>query len=270
MTRLSAWAALAVVCILFSSSGILAINDPGLPKYANGILTDFVTPTVNPGETVDFSMNLTNTYGEDPTAIMTDIRLTVGIYMYSTSEESRVVDDEFKNPPLLFGVSIEEQIPVDRLDVDDTLRIIIPIYTEPNTPHGSPFLPSTYFMRFRLEFQFEGNTTTVVLQSRGFFTDEQWDEMVSFEGEDPIVNRTYMKSIGVDGLIPDSSFGLKVPIPRWPLGIIIFGCIFASVMALYYYVVGNPGRLPWLEKRFYYLRGKLGESWSKLKDRRRK
>ncbi|HEX9908841.1 MAG TPA: hypothetical protein VGB78_10335 [Thermoplasmata archaeon] len=268
MIRPVAWIALAVACILLLPSGVLGdVNDAGAPKYANGILNGFVTPTVKPGQVVEFSLNLTNTYSDDPTANMTDVRLTVGVYMYATSEESEEVGDDFRDPPLLFGLGTEQEIDIEDVDVGATLRIEIPIQTERDTPHGSTFSPSTYFVRFKLVFEFEGNATAVVMQSKGYFTDEQWDTMVSFESDEPIVNRTYMKSLGVDGLIPDSSFGLKVPIPRWPLGLLIFGCVCASGMALYYYVMGNPGRYPRLEKRLYYLRGKLGELRGKLQDR---
>jgi hypothetical protein len=110
----------------------------------------------------------------------------------------------------------------------------------------------------------------VLLQSRGFFTDEQWDHMVSFSGNESIVNTTYMHSLGVDGLLPDSSFGIKIPIPRWPLYLLIAVICGIAFMATYYFVLDNPGRYPKLEQRFYYLRGKLSELRSQLKDRRRK
>ena len=84
------------------------------------------------------------------------------------------------------------------------------------------------------------------------------------------MNTTYLKSLGVDGILPDSSFGIKIPIPRWPLGVIVAGCAGLSFMALYYFTLDNPGKYPRLEKRFYYLRGKLRETRGKLEYRRRK
>jgi len=245
------------------------IPDPGSSRYANNILGGFITPTVRPGQLVEFSFNVTNPYG-DPGAIMVDTVLTAGIYEYSTQHETKAVDSEFSRPPLINGSATAEEIPLGELQEDQTVRVELDIETSSRTPHGSVFDQSTYFVRFKLEFRFIGNSTVVVMQSKGFFTDEQWSQMVSFETGTPLVNRTYMKSLGVDGLIPDSSFGIKQKIPLWPLGLLIFGICGVSFLALYSFVMDNPGRFPALEKRFYYLRGKLRESWDQLKDRRRK
>ncbi len=241
------------------------VNDPGLPKYTNNMFGGFVTPTVSPGKTVQFAFNMTNPYGGSN--VMTDIVLTVGIYKYATQESSRDVNSSFKHPPLLDDFGIQEDLRPGDLLPGATVRIEIPITTTGATPHGSYFSQSTYFVRFRLDFTFEGNGTHVLLQSRGFFTDAQWTKMVSFEAGQTLVNISYMHSLGVNGLIPDSSFGIKVPIPRWPLGVLIAACVGVSLLALYYFVLDNPGKYPRLEKRFYYLRGKLHELRSQFKHR---
>ena len=245
------------------------IASPGSPKYANNMLGGFITPTVRPGETVFFSFNLTNPYDDD-FGIMQNSVLSVGIYRYATQEKSNEVNSSFKNPPSIEGEGIEVAYAVGQLDLGETIRVELDILTSHKTPHGSYFSQSTYFVRFKLTFNFIGNTTGVLLQSRGYFTDQQWDHMVSFSANESIVNTTYMHSLGVDGLLPDSSFGIKVPIPRWPLYLLIVaicGCMF---LASYYFVLDNPGKYPKLEKRFYYLRGKMSEFRSKLEDRRRK
>jgi len=246
------------------------INDPGSPAYANKVLSGFVTPTVAPGEGLDFSFNLTNPYKNESVDVMTDINLTVGIYMYATQEESVLVDDSFSHPPLIDDEVTQKEIPISQLAPSNTTRIDLHIETSKKTPHGSYFSQSTYFLRFNLTFHFPMNNTYVVLKSRGWFTDEQWDRVASLEGNDSIVNRTYLKSLGVDGLIPDSSFGVKTPIPKWPLALIVAGAVGLSCMALCNYALDNPGRYPRLEKGLYQLRGKLSEFRSKLKDRRRK
>jgi hypothetical protein len=245
------------------------IPDPGMPRYANNILGDFVTPTVAPGQEVDFSFKLTNPYDND-SAVMENVILMVGIYMYATQEKEEEVTSSFPHPPLLHHLATEWREDCYPILPGHNLSIPLPIYTSKKTPHGSYFSQSTYFVRFNLTFNFPGNSTNVVLKSKGCFTESDWNKIVSFEGNESIVNRTYLKALGVDGLLPDSSFGIKIPIPRWPLAVIVAGCIGLSFMALYYYVLDNPGAYPRLEKRFYYLRGKLRESWSKLKHSRRK
>lgn len=233
------------------------------------MLNGFVTPTVAPGHAVYFSFNITNPYG-DSSATMENLTLSVGIYKYSTQETTKIVDADFKHAPSIDGLGIEVATQLEPLPPGDTTRIDLRISTLKDTPHGSYFSQSTYFVRFRLSFNFPADSTQVVLQSRGYFTDEQWNNLVSFEADQSIVNTTYMDSLGIDGLLPDSAFGLRVPIPRWPLGVLIVAICGLSTTALYYFVLDNPGKYPRLEKRFYYLRGKLRELRSELKDRRRK
>jgi len=260
--------AAAIMILTVGSASVRAETpDPhGVPKYANNIFGGFVTPTVSPGKTVDFAFNLTNPY-DDPIATMVNINLTVGIYEYATQDTSRWVNSSFENPPLIKGLATQSSFTLKDMASRSTTRIELPINTTGRTPHGSYFSQSTYFVRFRLTFSLEGNLALIVLQSKGFFTDAQWARMVSFTAGQNIVDTTYMKSLGVDGLIPDSSFGIKVPIPRWPLIVLVAACIGVSLLALYYFVLDNPGKYPKLEKRAYYLRGKLSELRSHLKHR---
>jgi hypothetical protein len=264
------WLALPFIALVIMQTQAAAyVPEPGIPHYANSILSDFVTPTVAPGESLVFAFNVSNPY-DDPDCTMVNITLTVGIYRYATQEEVRDVDDEFDRPPTFDGGGTETSLGYAELDLGLAERVDLTITTDRETPHGSYFVQSTYFVRFRMTFFFEGNDTMVVLQSRGYFTDEEWDEMVSFDPQESIVNMTYMSELGVDGLIPDSSFGLKIPIPRWPLALLIVACAGTAFMATYYFVLDNPGKYPWLEKRFYQLRGKLGEFRGKLQDALRK
>jgi hypothetical protein len=258
--------ALLVFTSLASAESPIPIQDPGGPKYANSILSGFITPVVSPGRMVDFSFNLTNPY-DKPAAVMVNITLVVGIYRYSTQEKTENVTPSFPHPPLIEGNSTQNTTFLQELGMGSTRSMSLPIETFRKTPHGSYFSQSTYFVRFNLTFSFQGNNTQFVLRSRGFFTDEQWNTAVSFSSGEPIVNRTYLKSIGVDGLLPDSSFGIKIPIPRWPLGLLVGGIGCLSFAAFYFYVLDNPGRYPWLEQRFYYLRGKLRELRRKSEDR---
>jgi len=261
--------AVAAVFLLMSCGGVGAdIPDPGAPGYANKIMDGFVTPVIRPGQTALVSFNVSNPYN-GPAGAMVNTTLTIGIYWYATAETDEPVTDDFPNPPSVNGNGTTEVLSLGRVEVNSTKRVNLSIETTKRTPHGSYFSQSTYFIRFRMTFNFEGNATAVVLQSRGCFTEEQWESLVSFDTGQPLVNTTYLESLGVDGLLPDSSFGIKIPIPIWPLGVLVVGCMALCFVALYSFVMDNPGKYPRLEKRFYYLRGKLGESWRQLKHRRR-
>lgn len=268
LATLAALVSALLICTSLASADIPNIPNPGSPKYANSILSEFITPVVSPGMTVGFSFKFTNPYFDRSGAVI-DFTLVAGIYRYSTQEKTENITSTFPHPPLMTEDSTQRLIflPSIGAGANNTTRVPLPIETSRRTPHGSYFSQSTYFVRFNLTFNFPGNDTQVVLKSRGFFTDEQWETAVSFSAGEPIVNTTYLKSIGVDGLLPDSSFGIKIPIPRWPLGVLVGGIGGLSFAALYFYVLDNPGRYPKLEQRFYYLRGKLRELRSKSKNR---
>jgi hypothetical protein len=252
-------AAVALVAfIVVQGAACASVPLPGAPQYANNILSDFVTPTVAPGQSLVFAFNVSNPY-DDHDAVMTNVMVTVGIYRYATQEELKDVDDGFDNPPVFDDGQTEQVVDIGELRIGSTERVSLEISTTKDTPHGSYFMQSTYFVRISMTFNFEDNETAVVLKSKGFFTDEEWDEMVSFDPDESLVDIAYMNELGVDGLLPDSSFGLKIPIPRWPLALLVIGCASVSFMALYHFVLDNPGKYPKLEKRFYKLRRKLRE-----------
>ncbi len=263
---------MAIFALVFSSAGRMVTGaEPGDPSYVNRIMNDFSTPTVVPGKTLIFSFNVSDPYEG---ASMTGIVLTVGIYKYATKDEVREVNESFPHAPLINGEFLEYKKTLDSMPIGGTImvqRVSFAIETSHKTPHGTYFSSSAYFLRFNLTFSLQSYSAPVVLKSRGYFTDEQWRLMFTNEDEsNHSLNVDYMHSLGVSGIIPDSSFGLKAPIPRWPLVILGIATGGAAVMAVYYFVIDNPGKYPPLEKRFYYLRGKLSELRRKLQNRRRK
>lgn len=271
---LAAVAIMSSLSLLSTNAASVDVSDPGSPHYANRMLVDFATPTIEPGQNAWVNFTLIDPYS-NLTDDMINISLTIGVYRYATQDHDEYITETFPHPPLISGTSTETTIPWDRLipdpgDSRGRLNFSVPFWVSEKTPHGSYFSQSTYFVRIGLNFSFEGNASVVVLKSRGFFTAAQWNTMVSWESGEPIVNTTYMKSLGVDGLLPDTSFGIKVPIPRWPLAVMIAAAAGFCFTGLFYYVLDNPGKYPRLEKRFYNLRGKLSELRSQAKYRRGK
>ena len=72
----------------------------------------------------------------------------------------------------------------------------------------------TYFVRFSMNFDYNG--TSRIMQSRGHWNMEQWEAATS-NVTDNYPGNINLDTLGVDGIIPDSSFGVKKPIPKWPL-----------------------------------------------------
>ena len=274
---LAAVVTLCSMILLSTSAAAIDVNYPGSPQYANRMLGITTSETIVPPNNAWLNVTVANPYASD-TEDMVNVSLTVGVYRYATQEHDEYITEDFPNPPLIAGVSTEKTILFPRIAPDDPNTFndkssewsFVPFWISEKTPHGSYFSQATYFVRLKVSFNFEGNSTAIVLQSRGFFTDDQWNRMVSWEYGDAIIDTVYMKSLGVDGILPDTSFGINVPIPRWPLAVIITVAAGSCFAGFYFYVLDNPGKHPRLEKRFYYLRGKLSELRSKTKYRRGK
>lgn len=153
--------------VLLSSYPAAAdIPNPGTPRYANNFFNDFQTPTVAPGQTVNFSFNLTNPYDSSSAGTqnvtLVNVTLVIGIYMYATQEKAEAVMGSFPHPPLIHGTTTEWKENIPDIWPGNTTRIELPIFTFKKTPHGSYFSQSTYFVRFNLTFNFPDNSTDVV------------------------------------------------------------------------------------------------------------
>jgi hypothetical protein len=116
--------------------------------------------------------------------------------------------------------------------------------------------------------------------SPGFFTQAQWTAAV-VPPADPCnlpncrghLNVTKLAGfLGVsrlDGIIPDSAFGVKEPIPRWPFyGLIALVAVFL-MLAFLFWVEENPGTFPRVEAWWARTRGRIRRTIAPLRPHRR-
>src|SRR5947199_8324557 len=113
--------------------------------------------------------------------------------------------------------------------------------------NGSIFTQSSYFDRFAVDFEgnVSGTMTPFRLASRGFFTDAQWDLATSANATSPCTppacrGNVNLTVLGVDGLLPDSAFRVKQPIPRWPFYLLIDLAALFLVLAFLFWVEPTP------------------------------
>ena len=142
--------------------------------------------------------------------------------------------------------------------MNTTISLEFRIITNEETKEG------TYFVRFSMSFDL--NETERLMQSRGHWSVDLWQEATTnvTEGTPGNIN---LEVLDVDGIIPDSSFGVKKPIPKWPLYVLItLTIVFAGLSVIFYLEEeGNyPGLNKWLQKQ----RGKLNELRLRLKYRK--
>ena len=273
----------AVLAIAFLLAGIAVLpsssaEDFGAVSKVNKLIGVHSTPELAPGESGVFEFELNVTYAEE----ILDVTLNVSIYRYATIEESVPVDAAW---PYAYpyidvdgtNVGREREWTFSSLN-DTTLVLNFTVVTHPDShemPHGSVFSQSSYFVRFYLTFtgNVSGSPESFVMASRGYFTDAQWEEATSDARTDPCNapscrGNLNLTVLGVDGILPDSAFGVKEPIPRWPFYALIVGAVFFLALAFLFWVEENPGSYPRVEAWWARTRGRLARTFAPWRQRK--
>jgi hypothetical protein len=220
--------------------------------------------------------NLSNPYGHP----MQNVLLNVSIYRYATIEETAPVDATWgwsypkiqsTRPPcdwrecrVLAGGA------PDRLGINATDKYIVErltLATSKDMPHGSVFAQSSYFIRFWLQFRFNNGSgdVQIVMASRGYFSNQQWSDATTtlgpgcgpFNATNRCRGNVNLTRLGVDGVLPDTAFGVKEPIPVWPFYGLLVMTGFFLVLAFLFWVEENPGRYPRTERTWLTFKGRL-------------
>jgi len=239
------------------------------------------TPELAPGESGRFVFYFNSTYTEP----MRNVRLNASIYRYATIDESVPVDSAWPYAyPRIAETGTKEWVWTNATVASGSSRSLsFTVLTAPDShdmPHGSIFSQSSYFLRFWLEF--DGNVTGNLFRmvSPGFFTRAQWLAATIPEA-DPCnlpncrghLNVTMLAGfLGVsrlDGIIPDSAFGVKEPIPRWPFYLLIALVVFFLFLAFLFWVEENPGTFPRIETWWARTRGRIARTIAPLRPQRR-
>ena len=261
--------ALAILLLAFPAVRAQDVRDP---VFVNSIIRVLESPQLEPGGSGAFRFNFTNTYPYP----MNYTLLNVSIYQYATIEESMPVDASWRWPYPQIAESgdreyeILQGTPASSLGPGEVMALQFTILTSADMPHGSIFAQSAYFLRFWLEFDMNDTRGErhYVMASKGHFSTTQWEEArVDPLDPDPNCNPTNatnrcignlnLTRLGVDGVIPDSLFGVKEPIPIWPFyGLLVATALFL-VLAFLFWVEENPGKYPRVERAWLVFKGRL-------------
>ena len=238
------------------------VSHPGnIPDFHN-----FSTPQLEPGDKGDFSLDIHNRYGEP----IESVTIVAEIYHRADIDESEALDKipSGERPVIrntCWNLNCSETSDVKKaifnvgtMGANETIFFEFEILSNDDTKEG------TYFVRFSMNFDHNG--TSRVMQSRGHWSMEQWEEATTnvTEGSTGNIN---LEVLGVDGIIPDSSFGIKKPVPKWPLYVLItLTVVFAGLAVVFY--LEEEGNYPELNKWLQKQRGKLNQLRLRLKYRK--
>ena len=254
----------------FTSSGADWDEYVSHPAYIPQ-LHEFEIPQIEPGQEGKFDLKVMNRYWEYDGQVMENVTIKAEIYMKVDGEGSKYIEQirEDVRPHISdkcitfegneecenFNSKQEVSFEIERLGPNETVHLSFTIDTEKDTSEG------TYFVRFAIEF--EHNETKRDMLSRGFWTQEEWNHAIIDAEEYP--GNINLTSLGVSGIIPDSSFSVRSPMSQWPLyTIITLTVVFASLSILFY--IEERGEHPKLNKWLQQKRGKLNHLWFYFKN----
>jgi len=228
----------------------------------NEILEVIETPQLAPGESGNLRLLVTNPYANP----MRNTTLTAEIFMYVTISERQPVDANWSAAfPQIANSSAPSRreltmsigtFPRGNLTTNFTIE------TSAEMPHGSVFSQATYFVRFRLTFDYDNGTEEApyTMASQGYFPDGLWRQATNGTCTSGMCyGYVDLGLLGVDGILPDSSFGVKEPIPMWPFYALIGFMGIFLVLAFVFWVEENPASFPRIGRGWAIAKGKLRE-----------
>ena len=258
---------LAVLLLAVSLSGPAAAEDFTAVGKVNRLLSVTESPQLAPGERGTFRFILNSTYTE----AISNVTLRVEVYQYATIDESVPVDANWSYPfPRISESGARSHAwPWPRIEAGEKIPLSFDVETSVDMPHGSVFSQSSYFLRFRIDFEgnVSGSPQRFLFASRGYFTEVAWASATNETNTDPCtppwcrgnLNLTYLQLDGgpIDGLLPDSSFGVKEPIPTWPFYALVAATALFLVLAFLFWVDENPASFPRIAERWARARGRF-------------
>lgn len=258
----------ATVLVLVLVAYPVAAEDFGDVGKVNRLIGVIETPQLAPGESGVFRFEFNLTYTEP----IENTTLRAEIYGYATIEEAIPVDSNWSYlyPRIAEALGANPREVVWDLGTvaagsSGSLNFTVLTAADADAmPHGTVFSQATYFVRFRLDFNgtVGGVRTAFVMKSLGHFAPGAWEAATNATNTTPCsppwcranVNLTML---GVDGILPDSSFGVKEPIPIWPFYALVVGAAFFLVLAFLFWVEENPGTYPRIDAWWARTRGRL-------------
>jgi len=238
--------AIAAILLLLLPAAVSAAEDVSAPNRIPD-LADFHTPQIVPGSSGSYGFSVRNRYN----GTLENASLTIEIYKWATLEEAKDIGKISDPPRISEGVRQSYTAPPFSLGPNQTASFQISIETSKQTPQG------TYFVKQMMVFTYNGSN--LLMKSRGHFSNREWENATTDVNGSRAVGGINLTLLGVDGILPDSSFSVKEPIPLWPLALLIGLTVLFGALALVFYLMEEKGH-PLLKKRFYKGAGKLKQA----------
>ena len=256
---------LGSVALFVGPSAPVRAIDFGAISNVSGLINVLSPLSLTPGDAGAFLFQLNSTY----TQPLVNASLNVSVYEYATIDGSTLVNASWPYPyPILSpgaGRQVNWSWPIVAPGTVHNLSFSVTTSADSHLmPHGSVFNPASYFLRFGFEFygNASGNLTRFRFESRGFFTQAQWLQATSANATTPCTppacrGGINVTMLGVDGILPDSSFSVQDPFPRWPFYALLAIALFFIAIAFLFWTEENPEAYPRVTAWWARQRGRL-------------
>ncbi len=224
-------------------SGTALAQPVSEPARTNLILTIQASPQLVPGERGDLQLELHNPY--DWT--MENVSLFGEVYAFLHRAERAEIAGLPNRPSLGTDDSTWTRVEFGSMPAGGRRPASIPVETSQQTPGGTVFTQGVYLLRFRLDFDYLGGLHAVMV-SPGFYTAEEWAFATRDATDEERATYRYVgfanySSLGlvlglpsIDGILPDSGFGVKEPLPLWPFQLLAVGAGISIAGSGYYFL----------------------------------
>ncbi len=278
--RASALAVALLVVVFLLAPPTRGAQDYAAFGYVTRLIQIVSTPQLEPGQSGDFVFHLNSTYPSG--MIMQNVSVEADIYEYATIDQAIPIDRNWTYPYPVLRSTVGEAAGrswwwnASSVFPGSVTNLSFTVVTSSDSdlmPYGSIFSQATYFVRFRLDF--DGLVGATIehfrMESKGYFSPSLWAEATNTTNTTPCTppwcrGNLNLTILGVDGVLPDSSFGVLEPIPRWPFYLLIALAVFFVILAFLFWVEENPGTYPRVETWWARQRGRL----NRLRPRRRR
>ena len=201
--------------------------------------------TIEPGSKGKLNFTLTDRY-DGP---MVNVTLVVEVYKWATIDEAKDIGKIDHAPTFKGGHAQRYELVLGQMASGAGMNILMTIETKTDTPEG------TYFVRTMMDFEYQGQS--YVMRSRGHFTNAQWEAATDEINLNQSVGGINITYLGVDGILVDTSFSVKKPMPMWPLAVLISLTVLFAVLAVVFYLVEEEKGHSRLKKVFFPQAGKV-------------
>jgi hypothetical protein len=232
------------ISMLFPSTTVGQYDEDFISKPGNIPVFQFSkTSSIEPGDSGELKFSIENRYPFN----MENVTLNLNIYKYVTLEKSKDVKNIDNSPKIVHGSGGTRYSILDSQTImfqwssihnNTQENVKIKISTSKETLEG------TYFIRMSLSFEYRSEIYN--MKSRGYYSQEEWDYAKNTATPtDP--GEFNLTALDVNGIIVDTSFRVKEPIPFWPLAIFIGLCILFAFLAGLFYLMDEHGKFPKLK-----------------------